>query len=193
MCSHDDYVSPSLRRRLRTHEEIVREEGSAPSGPKLDPTDIGARRSTMSSRLDEKGVSDGLAAIPGLPRAALIERWTEAYGRPPLKGISRRLLEYAAAYHLQVQALGGLNPAVLRKLRRPAGSGQEGAPAVSRPGPNKTLLPGSRLVRNWNGRSHAVEVTDNGFLYGGRQYRSLSAVARTITGARWSGPRFFGL
>ncbi len=147
----------------------------------------------MLSRANEMGVADGLAAIPGLPRAALIERWTEAYGRPPPKGISRRLLEYAAAYHLQAQALGGLKPAVLRKLRRLAGSGPNGAPAAARPDPKKTLLPGSRLVRNWNGRSHTVEVTDGGFLYGGQQYRSLSGVARTITGARWSGPRFFGL
>lgn len=147
----------------------------------------------MSNRLDDKNVAEGLAAIPGLPRATLIERWKRAYGRPPPKGISRRLLEYAAAYHLQAQALGGLNPAVLRKLRRPAGSEQNGAPAAPRLRPKKTLLPGSRLVRDWNGRSHTVEVTDSGFLYAGRQYRSLSGVARTITGARWSGPRFFGL
>ena len=147
----------------------------------------------MSSRLDERSVADGLDAIPGLPRAALVEQWTEAYGRPPPKGISRRLLEYAAAYHLQVQALGGLKPAVRRKLRRPVGSERDGAPAVSRPGPKKTLLPGSRLVRNWNGRSHTVEVTDSGFQYAGQWYRSLSEVARTITGAHWSGPRFFGL
>ena len=147
----------------------------------------------MSSQLDEKSVADGLAAIPGLPRAALIERWTEAYGRPPPKGISRRLLEHAAAYHLQARALGGLKPAVLRKLRRSAASGQNGAPAASRSGTKNVLPPGSRLVRNWNGRSHTVEVTDSGFLYGGQQYRSLSEVARTITGTRWSGPRFFGL
>ena len=147
----------------------------------------------MPNRPDEKGVADGLAAIPGLPRAALIERWTEAHGRPPPKGISRRLLEHAAAYHLQTRALGGLKPAVRRKLRRPVGSGRDGAPALSRPGPKKTLLPGSRLVRSWNGRSHTVEVTDSGFLYAGQRYRSLSEVAQTITGAHWSGPRFFGL
>ena len=147
----------------------------------------------MPNRLDERSVADSLAAIPSLPRAALVEQWTEAYGRPPPKGISRRLLEYAAAYQLQAQALGGLKPAVRRKLRRPVGSGRDGVPALSRPGPKKTLLPGSRLVRDWNGRSHTVEVTDSGFLYGDQQYRSLSGGARTITGTRWSGPRFFGL
>ena len=134
-----------------------------------------------------------LTGIPGLPRKILVERGEKAYGGPSPKGISRRLLEYAAAYHLQAQALGGLKPAVRRKLRRPAGSERDGAPALSRPGPKKTLLPGSRLVRDWNGQSHTVEVTDSGFLYAGQKYRSLSEVARTITGAHWSGPRFFGL
>ncbi len=147
----------------------------------------------MSNRLDENGVAEGLAAIPDLPRTALVERWAEAFGRPPPKGISRRLLEHAAAYQLQAQALGGLKPTVLRELRRTAGSGLNGAPAASPPSPRKALLPGSRLVRDWNGRSHTVEVTDSGFMYAGQQYRSLSGVARTITGARWSGPRFFGL
>ena len=56
-----------------------------------------------------------------------------------------------------------------------------------------TLSPGSRLVREWHGRSHTVEVTEHGFLYEGHRYRSLSSVARRITGARWSGRRFFGL
>ena len=57
----------------------------------------------------------------------------------------------------------------------------------------RTFASAMRLVRDWHGRSHTVEVTDRGFLYAGRHYRSLSEVARAITGARWSGPRFFGL
>lgn len=55
------------------------------------------------------------------------------------------------------------------------------------------VLPGARLIRDWNGTTHVVDVTEGGFLYGGETYRSLSVIARTITGARWSGPRFFGL
>lgn len=57
----------------------------------------------------------------------------------------------------------------------------------------KSLEPGTRLVREWNGSTHVVEVTERGFVWNGQAYRSLSAVARAITGARWSGPRFFGL
>lgn len=62
-------------------------------------------------------------------------------------------------------------------------------PAVVR----RRLVPGSRLLRDWNGRTHAVDVTENGYLYEGTTYRSLSAIARRVTGAHWSGPRFFGL
>ena len=55
------------------------------------------------------------------------------------------------------------------------------------------LCPGTRLLREWNGRQHFVEVVDKGFVFDGKTYRSLSAIARRITGAHWSGPRFFGL
>jgi hypothetical protein len=55
------------------------------------------------------------------------------------------------------------------------------------------VRPGTRLMREWNGRMHLVDVTDNGFVFDGKTYRSLSAIARRITGAHWSGPRFFGL
>jgi len=57
----------------------------------------------------------------------------------------------------------------------------------------RRLVPGARLLRDWNGRTHAVDVTQDGYLYDGITYRSLSAIARRITGAHWSGPRFFGL
>lgn len=121
-----------------------------------------------------------------------MEQWTAVHGHPPPKGLSRRLLEYAAAYHLQAKALGGLKPAVRRKLLAVANR-KPGAVTIAQTNSQKTLAPGSRLVREWQGRSHTVEVLEQGFLCGGRHYSSLSEIARTITGARWSGPRFFGL
>ena len=124
---------------------------------------------------------------------ALVERWAAAYGRPPPKGMSRRLLEYAAAWHLQSQAFGGLGPAVRRKLQRHARPVECGASRVRGAVPSKGPPPGSRLVREWHGRAYTVEVLDAGFLFNGQRYGSLSQVARVITGARWSGPRFFGL
>ena len=150
-----------------------------------------SERHTRRSRAAER-VEAQLALIGTLPRATLVERWTEAYGRPPPKGISRRLLEYAAAYHLQVKAYGGLKPAIKRELQRIAAS-PRGTAAPSTPPNGKKLGPGSRLIREWHGRSYTVDVLDEGYLWDGQRYRSLSEIARKITGARWSGPKFFGL
>ena len=147
----------------------------------------------MRSARRPEDVANELVAIPELSRAALVERWAAAYGRPPPKGISRRLLEYAAAWHLQSQAFGGLEPAVRRRLQRHARPGEESASRVPEAVRSKGPPPGSRLVREWHGRTHTVDVVETGFLFDGKHYGSLSQVARAITGARWSGPRFFGL
>jgi hypothetical protein len=138
-------------------------------------------------------VQNEIAALSELSRAALVELWSTAYGRPPPKGLSRRLLEYAAAYHLQSKTFGGLRPTVRRKLCRLAGSGHLNSPRDSRAAPSKRLSPGSRLVRDWRGRTYTVDILEAGFQWDGRHYGSLSQVALAITGARWSGPRFFGL
>src|SRR5690606_3842650 len=126
----------------------------------------------------------------------LVERWLAVYGRPPPKGISRRLLERATAYHLQLTAIGGMPPDLRRRLARLA-RGVEAAvrndlpPSARKPAAR--LSPGTRLVREWTGRTYSVVVTVGGFCWIGRRWQSLSGVARAITGARWSGPRFFGL
>jgi len=131
-------------------------------------------------------------AVPGLPREELVDAWIKAHKGPPPKGISRRLLEYSAAYHEQARALGGLKPTTRRKLRQIAASPADGDKPTTRIGKRKQLAPGSRLIREWQGRTHTVEVLEAGFLYDGQRYGSLSEIARFITGARWSGPRFFG-
>jgi hypothetical protein len=137
-------------------------------------------------------LEDRLNAIDQLSDAALGQAWAVLFRRPPPPTISRRLLELAAAYEVQARVLGGLSKASRRKLldaaRRQAWM-PDATPARNREG----ARPGSRLVREWHGQSHTVQVAEHGFLYGGQQYRSLSEVARAITGARWSGPRFFGL
>ncbi len=141
----------------------------------------------------KEGLAEELTGIPGLPRKVLIERWEKAYGGPPPKGISRRLLEYNAAYHLQVKAYGGLKPNVRRKLRLSATEKSPAHGPVCSSRKAKLLQLGTRLVREWHGRTYSVEVTENGFRCDGEHYASLSQVAGAITGARWSGPRFFGL
>jgi hypothetical protein len=136
----------------------------------------------------------GLDRLGTCPRAELIELWEAAYRRPPPKGISRRLLEYAAAYHIQAQRYGGLKPSTRRKLLQIAqqhrASKESGQPV---PKKRARLAPGTRLIRDWHGRTHTVDVLDGGFRYDDRTYKSLSEIARLITGAHWSGPRFFGL
>lgn len=127
--------------------------------------------------------------VPGdLPRAELVAAWTKLYGKAPPKGISIRLLAGAIAYARQAKQHGGLSSRAPRRLAKLAG----GAPVAEVAAP-RTLKPGARLVREWNGVSHTVEVVADGYVWKGERYRSLSAVARGITGARWSGPRFFGL
>jgi hypothetical protein len=105
--------------------------------------------------------------------------------------LSRDLLSRAMAYRLQEQVVGGLRAATLRRLRRLAEDLRAGEAAKITSAP--TLQPGVRLMREWNGETHVVEVLADGFSWRGAAYQSLSAIARAITGVRWSGPRFFGL
>ncbi len=128
--------------------------------------------------------------LADLPRPDLTERWRQLYRAAPPKGMSRPLLMRAIAYGMQVKRYGGLKPAVRRQLRKLADGGSAQAAANLK---SEKVAPGMRLIREWNGSSHVVEVVDGAFVWNGKRYGSLSAVARAITGARWSGPRFFGL
>ena len=129
--------------------------------------------------------------LADLTRAELVERWRTHCRTDPPKGISRRLLIHAIAYEMQAKRYGGLKPAIDRGLRMIANGTVNGDHGGRKASP--TLQPGARLIREWNGVSHVVEVIEGGFVWKGDRHRSLSAIARAITGARWSGPRFFGL
>ena len=126
-------------------------------------------------------------------RAGLVATWTEIHGGAPPKGISTRLLALAAEYNAQARQHGGLKASTRRALYSLATDRDEPETRTRRPPPASKATPGARLVREWHGQAHVVDVLDNAVLYRGRSYRSLSEVARIITGARWSGPRFFGL
>lgn len=123
----------------------------------------------------------------------MIENWVAVHRRPPPKGISQRLLEYSTAYQLQVKAFGGLKPAIRRKLRLNTGGGGKSSPVSNVSRKSDRLSSGTRLLREWHGRTYTVEVIEGGIRFEDKEYKSLSQVARIITGARWSGPRFFGL
>jgi len=144
----------------------------------------------MIGDIDSELIAEELSAISQASREALIKDWKRTHKQFPPKGISRRLLEFSAAYHLQVKAFGGLKPTERRKLRQPTSQIEKPVPDANK---SQRLIPGARLLREWHGRTHTVEVVDSGFIYEGEPYKSLSQIARTITGTRWSGPRFFGL
>lgn len=131
-----------------------------------------------------------LDAIPNLPRLELKQRWQDLYGTPCPPKMSRKLLRYAIAYRLQEDVYGGLDKKTLRLLKKAAANLAAGKPVVSE-GPK--ARPGTRLLREWHGTMHEVVVLERGVQFRNRTWPSLTAVAREITGAHWSGPRFFGL
>jgi hypothetical protein len=132
-----------------------------------------------------------IAGLASLPRRDLVTRWKDIFKEPPPKGLSRRLMCYAIAYAMQVKHYGGLPENAKRQLNGQPRESRD--TAIKKVGSAKKLAPGTRLIREWNGIIHVVDVADKGFIWKGKNYRSLSALAKTITGARWSGPRFFQL
>jgi Protein of unknown function (DUF2924) len=133
-----------------------------------------------------------LGDLPDMTRAQLFDTWARVVGKPVIRSASRELLVNAIAWHLQARQHGGLTPAVQRKLERLAAAIDRGEPV--RPlAASERLCPGATLERAWRGEIHSVAVLADGFAYRGQRYRSLSEIARRITGTRWNGPAFFGL
>jgi hypothetical protein len=145
---------------------------------------------TDGSPTDHSSVRERLDRLQELDGAALREEWRRlCRSEPPW--VSRDLLMRAIAYRLQELAFGGLPKWARQSL---AGSAIDSDPGEAAPKPIKPRLkPGARLIREWRGRMHTVVVLDDGFEFEGRPYRSLTQIAGEITGAHWSGPRFFGL
>jgi Protein of unknown function (DUF2924) len=135
-------------------------------------------------------VSRVLEALPALTPDELRKEWRRFYRSQPPR-LSRDLLVRAIAYRIQELRYGGLSKATRRRLAVLVQT-QRSDGEIALEGARK-IRAGARLVREWNGRTHTVTVEKEGFTYAGGSYRSLSAIARDITGARWSGPRFFGL
>ena len=145
---------------------------------------VGSRSEDSDRSLENKLVSLPKASMPEL-RAD----WRRLFGSDP-PSLSRDLLARAIAYRIQERAFGGLSRATLRRLEEIANAPDGETP---QPEPAPSLRSGARLVREWHGRAHVVTVTDTGFEYARSSYGSLTEIAKAITGAHWSGPRFFGL
>ena len=165
---------------LAIHDAPARQKSGEPSSP------IGraaSRRDAVSK--------EALSRLPTLDLGELRQQWRGLYKAEASPHLSRELLLRAVAYRMQEVALGGLRPQWQRQLRQFAQHLKESREARIRPRPE--LKPGTRLVREWQGRTYEVLVLDDGFSWQNTRYRSLSAIARKITGTAWSGPLFFGL
>ncbi len=132
-------------------------------------------------------MSADLAELQSLSRVELAERWVAVFGCPAPRSCQAQLLRQALAWQLQMQA-----------LRQSAGAREvdciaQGLRRAASMSATVTLSPGTRLLREWQGQTHHVTVLAQGFEYNSQVFRSLTAIARLITGTAWSGPLFFGL
>jgi hypothetical protein len=136
-------------------------------------------------------IAPRLASLRSSSIAELKQQWRALYNSAPPHRISRELLTRAVAYRIQEQVYGGLTPSTRRMLIRLADDARSGRRLKLEPvAPAST---GSVLMREWRGVTHEVRVLDRGVLYKRKRYRSLTEVAKLITGAHWNGPQFFGL
>jgi Protein of unknown function (DUF2924) len=130
-----------------------------------------------------------IAALDGLAGHDLRIAWRRFYRDKPPRCLSRDLMIRAIAYRMQERAHGGLAPGTRRRLRALAREAEtKGTDALD---PGVALRPGTRLVREWGGGTHTIIVVEDGFEYASERYASLTQIATRITGAHWSGPRFF--
>lgn len=132
-----------------------------------------------------------LAELPKLSRPALFDLWEEHFGSSPPTQLRRDLMIPILAYRIQEQAFGSLKTGTRTRLRQLAEGFAKNPKNVVSSKP--TLKPGTRLIREWRDEVHLVNVEANGYEYKGGHYKSLSQIARLITGTRWSGPLFFGI
>lgn len=138
----------------------------------------------MTSSIEER-----LGELVAMSPARLRAEWERVCRKPPPR-LSADLLRRAIAWRIQERNAQGLSAAVERELAALLTKPSERAPEVQR---RETMRPGTQLIRSWRGDTYVVVATETGFLFSGRDYDSLTSIAREITGAAWSGPRFFGL
>ena len=161
--------------------------------PIHDLSPVPGRGGNRTNRRGNADISEVERQIAGLANGStpdLRVAWRQLHHTGPPLGLSRDLLIRPLANQLQERTHGGASRALRRRLQTLAGEFERGSGSFD-PG----LLPktGTTLVRQWRGRTHKVLVCEDGFEYEGQRYRSLSVIAKRITGAHWSGPRFFGL
>ncbi|HZD29490.1 MAG TPA: DUF2924 domain-containing protein, partial [Xanthobacteraceae bacterium] len=171
--------------------------------PSIDLASARQNADEPSLGRDRSGSLTGRARGPGPTTvnaeiAELVDRstqelrlaWRQLHRTGPPQGLSRDLLIRALATQLQEQTHGGASRVLRRRLQTLAGEFEKGSVSFD---PGVVPKIGTTLAREWRGRTHLVLVREDGFEYEGKRYRSLTVIAEQITGAHWSGPRFFGL
>jgi Protein of unknown function (DUF2924) len=164
------------------HDASARQHSGEPSCG-LGPN--GGRKGLALAELDGQ-----IAGLVDQSTQELRRVWRIFYHTGPPLGLSRDLIIRGLADMLQQRAHGGPTPALRRRLRILAAESEKDARSFD---PGGVLKTGATLVRQWRGHTHTVLAREDGFEYDGRRYRSLTVIAEKITGAHWSGPRFFGL
>ena len=167
------------------HDASARQHSGEPS------SDLGPN-SDRKDRLrgpDLAGLDGEIVGLVDRSTQELRRAWRALHHTGPPLGLSRDLIIRGLADKLQQHAHGGPSRALHRRLQILAGEFEKGARSFDA----GVLKTGATLVRQWRGDNHTVLVGDDGFEYGGRRYRSLTVIAEQITGAHWSGPRFFGV
>lgn len=147
-------------------------------------------RITKPKPTKQQAVDRLLEQLPTMERKELLKLWHNLFDRVPSPALRRETLIPILAYRIQEKAFGGLKESTVRKLRELADESVVGETSAQ-----KGLRPkiGTRYVREHAGKLHEVTVFESGYEYEGTNYRSLSEIARAITGTKWSGPAFFGL
>lgn len=148
--------------------------------------------STTTARPADDSIPARLAALRTTPTPELRRLWRDLFGTEP-PAFNRRFLESRLGYRLQEIAYGGLKPETIRRLERLGEELDGGDRTKSRIRADLRPIAGTRLIREWQGVEQVVTVLQDGFEWEGRPYKSLSAIARAITGTRWNGWLFFGL
>jgi hypothetical protein len=136
-------------------------------------------------------ISSRLEELPRLRTAKLRVLWQELFEKPVHPKLRREMMIPILAYRIQEKAYGGLKPYTLRRLQKLAQELERDPKAQLQD--HQQIKTGTKLLRQWQGETHDVIVVDDGFDYRNKRYKSLSEIARQITGTRWSGPLFFGL
>ena len=140
----------------------------------------------------EPDIRSQIAQLRSLSRQDLLSMWQSLYHRAAPEGLRRELIVLCLAYKIQETACGGLKPSTRSELRRIARHLAKDASGIKATIHSK-IKSGTTIVRQWRGQIYEVLVTESGYEFKGASFKSLSQIARTITGTRWSGPLFFGL